>query len=283
IPLIAYASHTDFEQSNVLPFTPPEGLLGVTDFLKRRVSLPFRGNFAEFRHTIRHEMVHVFQLDLQTRNYLDAPRHTRFNFPLWWSEGLAELWSGGQDARDEMVLRDLTMTGRLPPLQTLGYVNSPIVYPIGGEIHRWLADTYGDWRVPLMYKEQNRYETFEAAIKGVYGRSLEQLDQEFQLAMRRHYYPSVDSLAPLSILGRQVAHLAVKPAYVPDSNGGQVAYLSPKNGYIAHRPVRRPRRAGDLGPRASARARSIPVSRHRVAALSAMDAGRTQHRAERAE
>ena len=31
IPLIIYASHTDFEQTNVLPFAPPEGLLGVTD------------------------------------------------------------------------------------------------------------------------------------------------------------------------------------------------------------------------------------------------------------
>ena len=52
IPLIVYASHVDFEQTNILPFTPPEGLLGATDFLKRRVTLPFRGNLAEFRHTI---------------------------------------------------------------------------------------------------------------------------------------------------------------------------------------------------------------------------------------
>ena len=68
IPLIVYASHTDFEQTNILPFTPPEGLLGVTDFLKRRVALPFRGNFSEFRHTLRHEMVHAFQLDLQAES-----------------------------------------------------------------------------------------------------------------------------------------------------------------------------------------------------------------------
>src|SRR3954462_1881769 len=26
IPLIVYASHTDFEQTNILPFIPPEGL-----------------------------------------------------------------------------------------------------------------------------------------------------------------------------------------------------------------------------------------------------------------
>ena len=113
IPMIVYASHTDFEQTNILPFTPPEGLLGATDFLKRRVALPFRGNFAEFRHTMRHEMVHVFQLDMMVEAYNLSPRSSRFNFPLWWSEGLAELWSAGQDARDEMIMRDLTLTGRL--------------------------------------------------------------------------------------------------------------------------------------------------------------------------
>ncbi len=234
VPLVVYASHTDFEQTNILPFTPPEGLLGATDFLKRRVSLPFRGNFAEFRHTLRHELVHVFQLDLLSEAYLQAPRHSRFNFPLWWTEGLAELWSSGQDARDEMVLRDLTLSGRLPSLRQLTWVTSGIVYPLGGQIHGWLADTYGDWRVATMYKEQNRHDTFEAAIKAVYGRTLDQLSDEFQLAMRRRYYPSVDSLAPLTVLAREVAKLAVKPVFLPDTNGGsgEVAYLSPATGYV---------------------------------------------------
>jgi hypothetical protein len=234
VPLVVYASHTDFEQTNILPFTPPEGLLGATDFLKRRVSLPFRGNFADFRHTLRHEMVHVFQLDLLSEAYLQAPRHGRFNFPLWWTEGLAELWSAGEDARDEMVLRDLTLSGRLPSLRQLTWVTSGIVYPLGGQIQRWLADTYGDWRVATMYKEQNRHDTFDAAIKAVYGRTLEQLSNEFQLAMRRRFYPSVDSLAPLTVLGSEVAKLAVKPVFLPDTNGGsgEVAYLSPATGYV---------------------------------------------------
>jgi len=69
IPLIVYASHSDFEQTNILPFIPPEGLLGVTEFLKRRVALPFRGSYAEFRHTIRHELVHVFQLSLGAQTF----------------------------------------------------------------------------------------------------------------------------------------------------------------------------------------------------------------------
>ena len=239
IPLIVYASHTDFEQTNILPFTPPEGLLGVTDFLKRRVALPFRGNFAEFRHTLRHEMVHAFQLDLQSESYHLAPRSGRFAFPLWWTEGLAELWSGGEDARDLMVLRDITLSGRLPQLRQLTYVTGGIVYPLGGRVHRWLADTYGDWRVALMYKELNRYDTFEDAVLATYGRSLDQLSEEFQLAMRRDIYPSVDSLAPLAVLGREITRLAIKPAFLPDTgagdNGnsptGEVLFVSPASGY----------------------------------------------------
>jgi hypothetical protein len=234
IPLIVYASHTDFEQTNVLPFTPPEGLLGATDFLKRRVALPFRGNFAEFRHTMRHEMVHVFQLDMQSDSYFQAPRSGRFNFPLWWSEGLAELWSGGEDARDNMILRELTLSGRLPSFRQLGPVTSAIVYPLGGKIHRWLADTYGDWRVAQMYREINRHETFADAIHAIYGRTLDQLSDEFQLAMRRYYYPSVDSLAPLSVLSKEICKLAVKPTFMADSGkrGGEVVYVSPATGYL---------------------------------------------------
>ena len=235
VPLIIYASHTDFEQTNILPFTPPEGLLGATDFLKRRVALPFRGNFAEFRHTLRHEMVHVFQLDLQSESYYQAPRARRFSFPLWWSEGLAELWSGGEDARDYMVLRELTLSGRLPQLRQLTYVTGGIVYPLGGRIHRWLADTYGDWRVAVMYKELNRHDSFEDAIKATYGRSLDQLSEEFQLAMRRSFYPSVDSLAPLALLGSEISKIAVKPAFLPDSvpgGPGEVVYVSPATGYL---------------------------------------------------
>ncbi len=166
IPLIIYASHADFEQTNVLPFTPPEGLLGVTDFLKRRVTLPFRGNLAEFRHTLRHEMVHVFQLSLLSDRFERSPQAAGVPLPLWFTEGLAELWSGGEDARDEMIMRDLVISGRLPGPEQLACVTGGIVYPLGGRVHRWLVETYGDWRVAQLYRELWRYHSFEDAIGG---------------------------------------------------------------------------------------------------------------------
>ncbi|HEU4697929.1 MAG TPA: hypothetical protein VFS40_02020 [Gemmatimonadales bacterium] len=235
IPVIIYASHVDFEQTNLLPFTPPEELLGSTDFLKRRVTLPFGGNFTDFRHTMRHEMVHAFQLSLESEAYYQTLRGTRVSLPLWWTEGLAELWSGGEDARDEMILRDLTLTGKLPPIQQLAYYTGGLVYPLGGRIHRWLADTYGDWRVATLYKEITRYDSFDSAIRAVYGKPLAQLNEEFQLYMRRKYYPVAEDRAPLPVLAQQVAPMAIKPVWVPpDSAGGagSAIYASPASGYL---------------------------------------------------
>mgnify|MGYP001388036329 CR=1 FL=1 len=232
VPLVIYASHAHFEQTNILPFTPPEGLLGVTDYLKRRVTLPFRGNMAEFRHTLRHEMVHVFQISLMVDRFGRSPRAGVQSLPLWWTEGLAELWSGGEDPRDEMILRDLILGGGLPPLQTLTWVSGGIVYPLGGRIHRWLADTYGDWRVASFYRSLWNYDTFEAAIAGVYGRSLEQLNEAFQVAMRRAYYPVIAGHTSLPAVARRLAGAALKPSFIPDSGGGSALYATGGDGTI---------------------------------------------------
>jgi len=231
IPLIVYASHSDFEQTNVLPFTPPEGLLGVTDFLKRRVTLPFRGNLAEFRHTMRHELVHAFQISLGIDRYNRSPRSSGVALPLWWTEGLAEYWSAGEDARDEMILRDLVFSGRLPDIDQLTFVTGGIVYPLGGRIHRWLGETYGDWRAAQLYHDLWRYLSFEDAIEAIYGRTLAQLSAEFQLAMRRAYYPVSEEYEPLTVVARRVADQAVKPAEMPHKDGTNVLYASTKSGF----------------------------------------------------
>lgn len=230
IPLLVYATHADFEQTNVLPFAPPEGVLGVTDYLKRRVTLPFRGNFAEFRGTLRHEMTHVFQLDLEGDAYARTFHDVTSMLPLWWSEGLAEYFSAGQDARDEMIMRDLTISGRLPSLKDLGGVTSAIVYPIGGRIHQWLGRTYGDWRIAKFYRDAWRYDDFESAIYGTYGRTLDQLSAEFQEAMRREYYPAIAGRHSLDAYARRIAAGAVKPVLTAD--GDTAVYFAAPRGYV---------------------------------------------------
>jgi hypothetical protein len=233
IPLIVYASHTDFEQTNVLPFIPPEGLLGVTEFLKRRVALPFRGSYGEFRHTLRHELVHVFQLSIAAEVFGRYPRMRQVGVPLWWSEGLAEFFSSGEDSRDEMVLRDMTIAGRLPSLPALAYAYGGLVYPVGGSIHRFLADRYGEWRILMLYGELWKYATFDNAVLAVYGRPIEQLSEEWQYWMRQRYYPAVTNQPPLAITARKLTDLAIKPAayQLPGDSVPSFLFFSPVSGY----------------------------------------------------
>jgi len=233
IPLIVYASHTDFEQTNVLPFIPPEGLLGVTEFLKRRVALPFRGSYAEFRHTIRHELVHVFQLSLSAQTFGRYPRFRQAGLPLWWTEGLAEFFSEGEDSRDEMFLRDMTVNGRLPTLSDLAYAYGGLVYPLGGIIHRFLAERYGEWRILELYGDIWKYGTFDAALVGVYGHGVEALSEEWHYWMRQRYYPVVATQPPLAITAHRLTELAIKPtAYkLPGDSVPSFLFFSPSRGY----------------------------------------------------
>lgn len=233
IPLILYASHRDFEQTNVLPFRPPEGILGATDFLKRRVVLPYRGSLSEFLGTLRHELVHVFQLSVAGEAFHKGSRSVAAHFPLWWTEGLAEYWSSGEDPRDEMILRDLVLSGRLPRLQDLNPYGSGLEYSLGGRVMRWLGETYGDWRIAAMHRDLWTFDSFDQALRAVYGKSLEQLDVEFGLAIRREFFPVAQERAPLPLVGQRVARRAIEPVLVPDGDeGGTLYYVSPARGYV---------------------------------------------------
>ncbi len=234
IPLFVYATHADFEQTNILPFVPPEAILGVTEFLKSRVALPFKGNYAQFRHTLRHELVHAFQLSVAADGARRHPRRRRVRVPLWWSEGLAEFWSGGEDTTDEMVLRAVTIERRVPTLQQLNYEFSSIVYPLGGAIHRWLAEQYGEWRVQTLYRDLWKYRSFDQALEGVYGTDLETLSDELRHFMRQRYFPEVTDRQPLNLSATKLASFASRPVsyLTPGDSVPRFLFLSPRTGYM---------------------------------------------------
>jgi hypothetical protein len=233
VPLLIYASHYDFEQTNLLPFQPPEGLLGFTEFARSRVVLPFTGDYAEFRHTIRHEMVHVFQLSKAKLNGQVVPRYRGLSYPLWWGEGTAEYFSSVESTQDEMILRDLTQGGRLPTIEELGLAGGAIVYPVGGALARFLAERYGEWRLVQVFDDSWKYDTFDELMTAVFGRSLEALTAEWHYALRRRYYPLVQDQRPLALDARPLASLALKPAVwtAPGDSVPTVFYISPRTGY----------------------------------------------------
>src|SRR5204863_7247548 len=77
-PLVLYASHPDFEQTNAIEGELSEGTGGVTEPLRRRIVLPLGGPIADTDHVIGHELVHAFQFDITTQPNM-APGRTARN------------------------------------------------------------------------------------------------------------------------------------------------------------------------------------------------------------
>ena len=63
-PIILYASHSDFIQTNATPGEVGEGTGGFTDFLKHRNIFPLTGSYTDNEEVLMHEMVHQFQYDI---------------------------------------------------------------------------------------------------------------------------------------------------------------------------------------------------------------------------
>ena len=144
-PLMLYASHPDFEQTNVVGGMIGEGTGGVTEGLKRRVVLPLAGTLAETDHVLGHELVHAFQYDLSAQRASGGNAGGGIEaLPLWFVEGLAEYLSiGPVDAHTAMWLRDATRQEELPRIKDLDN-GQFFPYRWGQAVWAYVGGKYGD-------------------------------------------------------------------------------------------------------------------------------------------
>ncbi|MBI4544558.1 MAG: PD40 domain-containing protein [Gemmatimonadetes bacterium] len=238
IPLIVYSSDQHFEQTNVFPGFIPEGVLGFTEYLKRRVALPFRGDYAQYRHTLRHELVHAFQLSKLSEVQSLHPRQRRVSPQQihWWTEGLAEFWSSAQTPEDDMFVRDLVLTGKLPTIRQFNYLYSFASYPLGAELHKYLAGRFGEEYIVELYEEYWKYDSFEQALEATLGVDLDRLSREFRYELEQRYFPIYAQRAPLEVGAVPVVHKGganFKPVlYLPPGDSvPELLFLSPRSGY----------------------------------------------------
>src|SRR3990172_5186327 len=146
-PIILYASHSDFQQTNAISGEIGEGTGGVTEFFKHRMVLPFTGSYAELEHVLGHEMVHQFQYDVYSRGRIGAGMQTLVNVnpPLWFMEGMAEYLSIGPiDPHTAMWLRDASREGPLPTIEEMTYDPRIFPYRFGHALVAYLGEKWGD-------------------------------------------------------------------------------------------------------------------------------------------
>jgi hypothetical protein len=235
-PLILYAAHPHFQQTNALSGEISEGTGGVTEGLKRRVILPFAGGLAETDHVLGHELVHAFQYDMA--NTLDA-EGSRIGpaingLPLWFIEGMAEYLSlGPVDANTAMWVRDATAREKMPTVDKLDDPNF-FPYRYGHAFWAYVGGRWGDGAVGNMLRETGPQADIEGAMRVVLGVDKEQFTKDWHAATARAYAAIIETTKPASAFGQALVtreksggHINVTPSLSPD--GRKVVFLSERS------------------------------------------------------
>jgi Tol biopolymer transport system component len=237
-PLVLYASHPDFEQTNAIQGDLGEGTGGVTEPLRRRIVLPLGGPLADTDHVIGHELVHAFQFDMTTKQNSAPGQNGAERLPLWFIEGMAEYLSiGPVDPNTAMWLRDAVRqsadAGKKDALPSIEDLDKGKYFPYrwGQAFWAYVGGRFGDEVIPRMLSLAATTGDANVAIEKILGVKTKQLSDDWQAAMRRTYEPVIAAAMPPDEIGRLVVKssdfagdLNVGPALSPD--GQLVAFLS---------------------------------------------------------
>ena len=234
-PIIPYASHSDFQQTNTSSEEIDESTGGFTDFLRHRNIFPMSGSYEENRHVLQHEMTHQFQFDIWSRGRGGGVQGIiSANAPLWFTEGMAEYFSlGPVDPNTAMWLRDAALEGKLPSADDFYRI---FPYRFGQALVAYIGQRWGDEAIAQITKLGSGGGV-EMALQRVLGISFPQLVAQWHDAVQKQYLPEIGNRTKARAVATPLLtekqsgggwHLA--PALSPDGN--KIAYLSEKDFYF---------------------------------------------------
>jgi len=236
VPMIIYASPIHFKQTNTTPGFIPDGVGGFFEFIKGRVVIPFEGSLSQFRHVIKHELVHVFMTS-KINNVLSEHRKTLGQSPpLWFTEGLAEHWSTKWDTQADMVLKDAVMSGYLVGLDDWERIYGTfLMYKLGQRICDYIAEKYGDDKLLQIMENFWMDENFSNVMQKTIGLSYAQFDRDFLYYLEKTYMPQLKDYDPPSKVSENVysEYFAHKPVYNNSNGKKEIYFIGNKTGFTS--------------------------------------------------
>jgi Tol biopolymer transport system component len=233
-PLIMYATHPHFQQTNIIAGIG-EGTGGVTEAFKQRVVMPFSYSYEETDHILGHELVHAVQYDIsglgRAGGGIEAAAR-RFQVPLWFVEGMAEYLSVGPvDPHTAMWLRDGALRGDIPSIERMTFDPRIFPYRWGQALWAYVGGRWGDAAIGQILKLTGQGVPYPTAFQRILNISLEELSGDWHASIRRAYLPLLaerpearEIARPLITTEREGGRLNVAPVLSPD--GQWVVFLS---------------------------------------------------------
>jgi len=232
-PLVLYADHPDFQQTNTLQGMLGEGTGGVTESLKNRVIMPMTGSYQDTDHVLGHELVHAFQYNIAQSGQGPGMQGLS-RLQGWFVEGMAEYLSVGRnDPLTAMWLRDAARRDDIPTIKKMTKERRYFPYRFGQALMAFVGGEYGDDAVVNLYRRSLRI-GWDASLKQIIGIDSDTLSAQWAKTIRDEYLPLMEGrdapsevgellLAPSKGSGSQ--NLA--PSLSPD--GKQLVYTSEKD------------------------------------------------------
>ncbi|MFA6439209.1 MAG: DPP IV N-terminal domain-containing protein [Bacteriovoracaceae bacterium] len=236
VPLIFYSSHLHFQQTNTTDGFIPEGVGGFFEFMKGRVVIPSDGSLARFRHVIRHELTHVFMHSKISRVLTDHRLPQDRMPPLWFTEGLAEVWSTLADDQSEMLIRDAVLNNYIVPLQNMETIYGTfLMYKQGQYILKYLEEKYGEEKLMLLMENFWRSSSFSEVMKATIGKNYKELDEEWMYAFKKRYYPVLAYSDFTSQISTTVVKKGfnTKPVYFLNDTTREIYFIGNHTGYTS--------------------------------------------------
>jgi len=234
VPLIFYSSHLHFQQTNTVGGFIPEGVGGFFEFLKGRVVIPSDGSTEQFRHVIRHELVHVFTHSKVSRVLTDHRKPADRLPPLWFTEGLAEFWSSRWNTQSDMVMRDAVLNELVVGLDDVDKIyGSFLMYKEGQNALQYIANVYGEEKILLLFENFWKANSFGDVFEMTIGKNYKEFDKEWLYSLKKQYYPllansDAPSRAALNIMEEG---FNAKPVVFEYDSTREVFFIGNRTGY----------------------------------------------------
>jgi hypothetical protein len=190
IPLIYFATHSAFEQNNIILDFIPEGIGAFASPTRFRMVLPIDDPDGELIALIRHELTHIFQYKMLFQGSL--AKAIGNGPPTWFIEGMASYVGRDETVRDAMFLRDAVVNDIIPPISRVE-VEGFFAYRFGHAVFAFIEDRWGhEGFLDFLYETRNTLGSrVDRAIKRAFKMEPEDFDIEFRRWLRKKYLPQL--------------------------------------------------------------------------------------------
>lgn len=185
VPLLIYATHAEFEQTNVTVGFIPEGVGAFATPSRNRMVLPVDLPPRELQALIQHELTHIFQYEILFQGRRGRALYKRP--PLWYMEGMASYVGDDETSLDEAWMRDAALSDRVPSVaQPIGGF---LAYRFGHMVFEFIESEWGeDGLRDFIFAFRNTMSgNVSQPLERTFNMRVEEFDGAFRTWLRHRY------------------------------------------------------------------------------------------------